>query len=104
MSIGEEFKTAFRTHSGHYFLVMPFGLTNAPKNFQSLVNEVFRKHLIRFILVFFDDILVYSQTLTDHYEHLKMVLELLREHQLVARSNKCFFFFFAINRWNTWGT
>jgi hypothetical protein len=94
MSIGEEFKTAFRTHSGHYeFLVMPFGLTNAPKNFQSLVNEVFRKHLRRFILVFFDDILVYNQTLTDHYEHLKMVLELLREHQLVARSNKWFFFF-----------
>jgi hypothetical protein len=91
MAAGEEFKTAFRTHSGHYeFLVMPFGLTNAPATFQSLMNEIFRKHLRKFILVFFDDIIVYNRTLIDHYEHLEMVLELLRANQLVARATKCF--------------
>jgi len=92
MSTGDEFKTTFRTHSGHYeFLVMPFGLTNAPATFQSLMNEVFRDHLRKLILVFFDDILVYSSSLTDHYKHLGIVLELLKGHQLVAKANKCFF-------------
>jgi hypothetical protein len=92
MAAGEEYKTAFRTHSGHYeFLIMPFGLTNAPATFQSLMNEVFRAHLRKFILVFFDDILVYSPTLGDHYQHLEIVLKLLRAHQLVARATKCFF-------------
>ena len=92
MAAGEEFKTAFRTHSGHYeFLVMPFGLTNAPATFQSLMNEIFRQHLRKFILVFFDDILVYNRTLRDHYMHLEVVLDLLRTHHLVARATKCFF-------------
>ena len=92
MSTGDEFKTAFKTHSGHYkFLVMPFGLTNAPATFQSLMNEVFRDHLRKFILVFFDDILVYSNSLTDHYKHLRIVLELVKGHQLVTKANKCFF-------------
>jgi len=91
MSIGDEFKTAFRTDSGHYeFLVMPFSLTNASATFQSLMNEVFIDHLRKFILVFFDDILVYSSSLTDHYKHLGIVLELLKGHQLVAKANKCF--------------
>jgi len=92
MTPHDVFKTTFRTYNGHYeFLVMPFGLTNAPATFQSLMNEVFRKHLRKFVLVFFDDILIYSQTMTEHLEHLHTVFELLKGHQLVAKRNKCAF-------------
>lgn len=70
---------------------MPFGLTNAPSTFQSLMNEVFKKHLRDFILVFVDDILVYSKSWNDHLLHLKLTLQLLQKHQLFAKRSKCVF-------------
>jgi hypothetical protein len=85
-------KTVFRTHDSLYeFLVMAFGLCNAPATFQALMNDVLRPFLRRFVLVFFDDILIYNRTWADHLRHLRAVLEELRRHQLFVKRTKCSF-------------
>ena len=89
---GDVPKTAFRTQYGHYeFLVMPFGLTNAPAAFMDLMNRVFRPYVDQFVVVFIDDILVYSRDAQEHEQHLRIVLETLREKKLYAKLSKCDF-------------
>ncbi|KAI3797918.1 hypothetical protein L1987_33182 [Smallanthus sonchifolius] len=85
-------KTAFQTRYGHYeFMVMPFGLTNAPAVFMDLMNRVCKPYLDKFMIVFIDDILIYSKTKADHEQHLRLVLDLLRKEQLYAKFSKCEF-------------
>jgi hypothetical protein len=85
-------KTAFQMRYGHYeYLVMPFGLTNAPAIFMDYMNRIFRPFLDKFVVVFIDDILIYSKTTEEHGEHLRLVLGILREKQLYAKLDKCDF-------------
>lgn len=85
-------KTAFRTHVGHYqWRVLAFGLTNCPATFQQSMNDVFRDYLGKFVVVYLDDILVFSKSAAEHERHLRLVLQRLREHKLYARAEKCHF-------------
>ena len=85
-------KTSFRTHKGYYdFLIMPFGLTNAPSTFQAIMNGIFRDCLRKFVLVFFDDILVCIQSIREHQKRLSVVLQVLEAHLLFANPKKCRF-------------
>ena len=85
-------KTSFTTRYGLYeYTVMSFGLTNAPAYFMSMMNKVFMEFLDKFVVVFIDDILVHSKNEEEHKEHLCLVLEKLREHQLYAKFSKCEF-------------
>jgi hypothetical protein len=89
-------KTAFKTYFGHYeFVVMPFGLANAPATFQALTNNIFSPYLMKFILVFFDDILVYNKTMAGHISHIRIVVFIMKENCLSAKRSKCSF---AIDR------
>ena len=88
----DEAKTAFRTHSGHWeFRVMPFGLTNAPATIQALMNTILQPLLRKCVLIFIDDILIYSPTLEAHVEHLQQVFNILNDHQLLLKRSKCSF-------------
>ena len=85
-------KTTFRTHEGHYeFLVMHFGLTNAPSTIQGLMNSIFKSFHRKFVLVFFDDTLIYNKSWKDHVQHVDKVLKLLEDKQLYVKTAKFFF-------------
>lgn len=83
-------KTVFQTRYMHYeFLVMPFELINAPAAFMDLMNRVFKNYLDKLVVVFIDDVLIYSRTKEEHTEHLRSVLEILRREKLYAKYSKC---------------
>ncbi len=87
---GDEWKTTFNTPMGHFeYLVMPFGLSNSPAVFQALVNDVLRDMVDRFVFVYLDDILIFSQNERDHVQHVRRVLQRLLENRLFAKVEKC---------------
>ena len=89
---GDEWKTAFRTRYGHFeYNVMPFGLTNAPAVFQHMMNDIFREHLDDFVVIYLDDILIFSKNEEEHEKHVRLVLEKLRKRGLYAKLEKCLF-------------
>ncbi|GJT77788.1 putative reverse transcriptase domain-containing protein [Tanacetum coccineum] len=91
-------KTAFRTRYGHYeFQVTPFGLTNASTVFINLMNQVCKPYLDKFVIVFINDILIYSKSEEEHEEHLKLILELLKKEELYAKFSKCEFWLPKVN-------
>jgi hypothetical protein len=86
-------KTSFRIRYGHYeFTMVPFGLSNAPVVFMYLMNGIFRDYLDKFVIVFLDDILIYSKSKEEHEKHLRMVLQVLKEHKLYDKFSKCSFY------------
>ena len=96
-------KTAFRTRYGHYeFLVLPFGLTNAPATFMHLMQSIFGPHLDHFVIVFLDDILIFSKTLEEHQQHVRTVLELLRKNKLYAKKVNVSFSRSRFRFWGMW--
>lgn len=89
---GDEAKTACVTRYGAYeFLVMPFGLTNAPATFCTLMNRIFQPYLDKFVVVYLDDIVIYSDTLEEHVEHLRTVFKVLQDNELYVKKSKCSF-------------
>ena len=90
-------KTAFRMQYGHFeFIMMPFGLTNAPAAFIDLMHRVFQPYLDQFVVVFVDEILIYSKSEEEHEDHLRVVLQVLRDHQLYAKFSKCEFWLIKV--------
>jgi hypothetical protein len=90
---GDEWKTAFRTNSGHYkYTVMPFGLTNAPAVFQCFMNDIFRDLLDIYVSVYLDNILIFSKLREEHVEHVKEVLKRLQQNHLYCNPKNCNFF------------
>jgi hypothetical protein len=88
----DEYKIAFKTHHGHYqFKAVPFGLTNAPSTFQCVMDQVLQPFLRKLVVVFLDDILIYSNSLEEHMEHIQLMLNTLRQHQLYLKQSKCSF-------------
>ncbi len=89
---GDEWKTAFCTHYRHFeYTVIPFGLTNAPAVFQHLMNDIFQEYMDEFVVVYLDDILIFSKNQEDHDKHVRLVLAMLQEHGLYAKLEKCEF-------------